>query len=80
MNRQLLCPNNKESLYDEVLHEIDNNILSIKLPKDRHRIQAVDGKAVEPIIDVNCLDKYGKIRIICYIYVLIIIIIYLNVI
>lgn len=66
-NRQLMCPTNIKSTYDEVLHEIDNNILSIKLPKDRRRIQAVNGKAVdgnaEPIIDVNCLDKYGKIYI-----------------
>lgn len=63
MNRQLICPNNIESMYDQVSHEIDNNILSVKLPKDRHRIQAVNGKAAEPIIDVTCLDKYGKIYI-----------------
>lgn len=70
MNRQLICPNNIESMYDQVSHQIDNNILSVKLPKDRHRIQAVNGKAAEPIIDVNCLDKYGKIYInyIYYIY------------
>lgn len=78
-----MCPNNVESTYDEILHEIDNNILSIKLPKDRHGIQAVDEKAVDEkavdkkaidgkvtksLIDVKCLDKYGKILIIYYIY------------
>lgn len=73
MNRQRMCPANIESIYDEVSHEIDNNILSVKLPKDRRRIQAVNGKAAEPIIDVNCLDKYGKIYIIYYIYICIII-------
>lgn len=67
MNRQLICPNNIKSMYDQVSHQIDNNILSVKLPKDRHRIQAVNGKAAESIIDVNCLDKYGKIYI-NYIY------------
>lgn len=66
MNRQLICPNNLKSMYDQVSHEIDNNILSVKLPKDRYCIQA--GKAAEPIIDVNCLDKYGKICINYFLY------------
>lgn len=83
MNHQLICPNNVESPYDEILHEIDNNILSIKLPKDRHDIQAVDEKAVDEkamdkkaidekaksLIDVKCLDKYGKIYINYLLYV-----------
>ncbi|XP_018374630.1 PREDICTED: uncharacterized protein LOC108768627 [Trachymyrmex cornetzi] len=60
MNRRVICPTNAQSPYDEVSHEIDNNILTITLPKDRHRVQAVDGQIDEPIIDVNCLDKYGK--------------------
>lgn len=59
MNRHAMCPN---APYDEVSHEIDSNILTIKLPKDKHRVQAADGQTAEPvIIDVNCLDKYGKI-------------------
>lgn len=61
MNRRAMCPTNAQSLYDEVSHEIDNNILTIKFPKDRHRVQAVDKQTDEPIIDVNCLDKYGKV-------------------
>ncbi|KAL6444597.1 hypothetical protein ACFW04_002009 [Cataglyphis niger] len=79
MNNQLICPNNVESPYDEILHEIDSNILSIKLPKDRHDIPAVDEKVVDKkavdkkavdkkaidekaksLIDVKCLDKYGR--------------------
>jgi len=60
MNRHTICPINAQSPY-EVSHEIDNNILTIKLPKDRHRVQAVDGQIAEPIIDVNCFDKYGKV-------------------
>lgn len=53
-----------ESLYDEVLHKIDNNVLSVKIPKDRRRVQQdVNGRAAEPtpIIDARCFDKYGKI-------------------
>ncbi|KAL6265290.1 hypothetical protein P5V15_002070 [Pogonomyrmex californicus] len=57
MNRYAVCPTNAE--YDKVSHEIDNNILTVKFPKER-RVQRVDEQAVEPIIDVNCLDKYGK--------------------
>lgn len=59
MNRHAMCPTNAP--YNEVSHEIDSNILTIKLPKDKHRVQAVDGQIAEPVIDVNCLDKYGKI-------------------
>ncbi|TGZ51034.1 Uncharacterized protein DBV15_00704 [Temnothorax longispinosus] len=59
MNRAM-CPTNSQSPYDEVSHVIDSNILTIKLPKDRHRVQAVDEQTAEPIIDVNCLDKNGK--------------------
>ncbi|XP_011053048.1 PREDICTED: uncharacterized protein LOC105145292, partial [Acromyrmex echinatior] len=60
MNRRV-CPINAQSPYDEVSHEIDNNVLTFKLLKDRHRVQAVDGQIDdEPIIDVNCSDKYGK--------------------
>lgn len=53
------CSTNAQSY--EVSHEIDNNILTIKLPKERRRVQAVDGQTTKPIIDVNCLDKYGKV-------------------
>lgn len=54
---------NEQPLYDEVSHKIDNNIISVKLIKDRHHIQTVDERAIEPTptIDVKCLDKYGKI-------------------
>jgi hypothetical protein len=50
-----------ESLYDEVSHEIDSNVLSIKIPKDRRRIQAVNGQTAESAatIDARCFDKYG---------------------
>ncbi|XP_012222243.1 uncharacterized protein [Linepithema humile] len=61
MNRHSAHPT--ESLYDEILHEIDNNVLSIKIPKDRRRIQTVNGQAAaEPAstIDARCFDKYGK--------------------
>ncbi|XP_012523053.1 uncharacterized protein LOC105828992 [Monomorium pharaonis] len=60
MNRCAVCPTNAQSPYDEVSHEIDGNILTVKLPKDKHRVQAVNGQIAEPIIDVNCLDKHGK--------------------
>ncbi|XP_011694844.1 PREDICTED: uncharacterized protein LOC105454122 [Wasmannia auropunctata] len=60
MNRRALCPINAQSPYDEVSHEIDNNILTIKLPKDKHRVQTVDEQPAESIIHANCLDKYGK--------------------
>ena len=46
--------------YDEVSHKIDNNILTTKLPKDKHRIQIEDRETDEPIIHVNCLDN-GKV-------------------
>jgi len=61
MNRHTICPINAQSPYDEVSHEIDNNILTIKLSKDKHRVQAVNGQIAKPIIDVNCFDKYGKV-------------------
>lgn len=52
-------------LFDEITHKIDDNILSVKLPKDKHRVEKriVDkeaAKLAEPIIDVNCFDKYGE--------------------
>lgn len=61
MNRR--CAQPTKSMYDEVLHKVDNNILAIKIPKDRRRVQAVDGQAAEsaPIIDATCFDKHGKI-------------------
>lgn len=51
------------SLYDEVSHKIDDNILSVKLIKNRHRVETVDEQTIEtaPTIDVNCLDRYGKV-------------------
>ncbi|RLU23946.1 hypothetical protein DMN91_004154 [Ooceraea biroi] len=56
------CSANAE--YDEVIHKIDDNILSIKLPKDKRRVQTVDTDErvakPAPIIDVNCFDKYGN--------------------
>lgn len=61
MNRYTVCPTNAQSIYDEVSHEIDKNILTVKLPKDKHRVQAVNEAVAEPIIDVSCLDKDGKI-------------------
>ncbi|XP_025074375.1 uncharacterized protein LOC105428485 [Pogonomyrmex barbatus] len=42
MNRYAVCPTNAE--YDKVSHEIDNNILTVKLPKER-RVQRVDEQA-----------------------------------
>lgn len=61
MNHYAACPTNAQLPYDEISHEIDSNILTIKLPKDKHRVQTVDEQAAEPIIDVNCVDKYGKV-------------------
>ncbi|XP_014467562.1 PREDICTED: uncharacterized protein LOC106740743 [Dinoponera quadriceps] len=52
-----------ESLYDEVLHKIDDSILSVKLTKNKHRIETTDKytvKPVKPSILVNCVDKYGN--------------------
>ena len=64
MNRRVTCPTSAQLPYHVVSHKIDNNILTIKLPKDRHPIehpvQAVDRQIDEPI-DVNCSDKYGKV-------------------
>lgn len=54
---------NAESLYDEVLHKIDDSILSVKFIKNKHRIESTDDRhATEPTpsILVNCVDKYGK--------------------
>lgn len=61
-----MCLNNTKSLYDEVLHTVDNNILSVKLAKNKHHIETVEEDVVEsaPTIDVNCLNAYGKTTII----------------
>ncbi|XP_011151683.1 uncharacterized protein LOC105190584 [Harpegnathos saltator] len=36
---------NAESPYDEVLHKVDDSILSVKLPKNKHRIEGTDKHA-----------------------------------
>lgn len=57
---QPVCP--ADSPYHEVDHEIDNNILSIKLPRDKRSVQREEnGKAIKPtsVIDTTCLNKYG---------------------
>ncbi|XP_011861046.1 PREDICTED: uncharacterized protein LOC105558131 [Vollenhovia emeryi] len=49
MNRHAMCSTNAQLPYDEVSHEIDGNILTVKLPKDGRRVQAVqDGQTAEP--------------------------------
>ncbi|XP_020295427.1 uncharacterized protein LOC109860609 [Pseudomyrmex gracilis] len=59
---QPVCP--VDSSYHEVDHEIDNNILSIKVPRDKRSVQREEenGKAIKPtsVIDTTCLNKYGK--------------------
>lgn len=53
-----------DSPYDEVLHKIDDNVLSIKLVKSKHRVETTDDeRAAEPAtpsISVDCVDKYGR--------------------
>lgn len=67
MNRYAECPTNAQLPY-EISHEINGNTLTIKLPKDKFPkdkfpVQTVDKQAAEPtnILDVSCMDKYGKV-------------------
>ncbi|KYM76958.1 hypothetical protein ALC53_12650 [Atta colombica] len=53
--KRVICPT--IAPYDKVSHKIDNNILTTKLPKDKHRIQIEAREIDEPIIHVNCLDN-----------------------
>lgn len=49
--------------YDEISHEIGNNIMSIKVAKNVGHIQGLEGQGHErgPQFDVSCLDSSGKI-------------------
>ncbi|XP_024944801.1 uncharacterized protein LOC112494955 [Cephus cinctus] len=48
--------------YDEVSHEIQNNVLSIRVAKDLRQIEGIQGEVSErnPTFDVSCSDAYGK--------------------
>ncbi|XP_032666605.1 uncharacterized protein LOC116842058 [Odontomachus brunneus] len=51
-----------ESTYDEVIHQIDDSVLSVKLTKNKHHVETTDEDAVKPApcIHVHCVDKYGN--------------------
>lgn len=46
--------------YEEISHEIDNNFLSLKVPKDIGQIEAVQGKTPSNSVRVNCADTSGN--------------------
>ncbi|KAL0100653.1 hypothetical protein PUN28_019205 [Cardiocondyla obscurior] len=60
MNRHAKCPTSSQLSYDQVSHEIDGNVLTIKFPKDKRPIQAVDEQTIEPTINIDCSNKYGN--------------------
>ncbi|KAG7198130.1 hypothetical protein KM043_005549 [Ampulex compressa] len=57
------CPHeNLVPPYDEVSHEIDNNIISVKIPRRKQQSQSANEKTFQkkPIYDANCVNVEGK--------------------
>lgn len=47
----------------KTIHKIDDNVLSVKLNKDKHRIESTAEYTTESISsrDVECVDKHSKV-------------------
>lgn len=58
------CPlPNAEPPYDEITQEINNNFISVKVPKCKRKFEKEDQELEEKLsFDFNCADAEGKTR------------------
>lgn len=54
-----------EPPYDEVAHEIDNNFISVKIPKNRGKFEpeGTQQQQDKSSFDFNCADSEGTLRL-----------------
>lgn len=71
-NNQCVCPKclhrscplpHAEPPYDELTHQIDDNVLSVKIPKHKGRFQSDEPEQEKLSFDFNCADEDGTSRL-----------------
>ncbi|XP_017796422.1 PREDICTED: uncharacterized protein LOC108577742 [Habropoda laboriosa] len=53
-------PPHAEPPYDEVAHQVDENLLSVKIPKSRGKFEEGQEKQEKRSFDFNCADSEGE--------------------